>query len=94
MKYWAGIDLGGTNIVCGLVDEDLNLLGKLKQPTEAAKGSGFVLERMAAMVKQLLEETGIPLNELQGLGSVVPDLLILKMECACLPVTWDGEICL
>lgn len=35
MKYWAGIDLGGTNIVCGLVDEDLNLLGKLKQPTEA-----------------------------------------------------------
>lgn len=75
MKYWAGIDLGGTNIVCGLVDEDLNLLGKLKQPTEAAKGSGFVLERMAAMVKQLLEETGIPLNELQGVGIGCPGFI-------------------
>ena len=33
MKYYVGIDLGGTNIVAGVVDESYNIVAKAKLPT-------------------------------------------------------------
>ena len=33
MKYYVGIDLGGTNIVAGVVDESYKIIAKAKLPT-------------------------------------------------------------
>ena len=33
MKYYIGIDLGGTNIVAGLVDENYQILKKVSRKT-------------------------------------------------------------
>ena len=33
MKYYIGIDLGGTNIVAGLVDENYRILNKVSRKT-------------------------------------------------------------
>lgn len=58
MAITIGVDVGGTNIVCGAVDETGRVLLKLKQPTEAGKGHAKVLSRIAGMVRQIRAELG------------------------------------
>lgn len=42
-----GIDLGGTNLAIGLVDEDGTLLDQASTPTECDQGPAHVIQRMA-----------------------------------------------
>ena len=37
MKYTIGIDLGGTTMTAGLVDEAYNIVGKITRPTRLAR---------------------------------------------------------
>jgi glucokinase len=48
-----GVDVGGTNIVCGAVDEKGRVLRKLKRPTPAHSGHSAVLDRIADMVHEV-----------------------------------------
>lgn len=75
MKYYAGVDLGGTNIVCGLLDEQFNLLAKVKKPTEAVKGADHVIGRIADMVKELAAQQNISLDAVQSVGAGIPGLI-------------------
>jgi glucokinase len=59
MRYYVGLDIGGTHMVGGLLGDDGSLLHTLKIPTEAAKGTEFVLDRMADLIERLLEERGV-----------------------------------
>lgn len=52
MEVFAGVDVGGTNIVCGLVSSAGQVVHKLKRPTEAGRGPDAVLERIAAMIEE------------------------------------------
>ena len=40
MKYTIGIDLGGTTMTAGLVDEAYNIVGKITRPTRLPSGAG------------------------------------------------------
>lgn len=53
MKLTIGIDVGGTNIVCGAIGPDGQVLRKLKRPTLSAEGEAAVIARMAAMVAEI-----------------------------------------
>ncbi|SEG73294.1 ROK family protein [Paenibacillus sp. UNC499MF] len=75
MSFFIGVDLGGTNIVCGLLDEEFNVLAKSKQPTEAAKGSDYVLEKIAVMVETLLVEQNIAPGQLKAVGIGTPGFI-------------------
>ena len=57
-KRWiVGVDLGGTNIVVGLVPiEGGEVLGLRTMPTESARGAKFVVDRMVAMVEEAIRE--------------------------------------
>lgn len=59
MKYSIGIDLGGTFIKGGIVDENGAILCKDKKPTQADKGSEQILENIAILCEILLERSGI-----------------------------------
>ncbi|WP_248927640.1 ROK family protein [Paenibacillus hamazuiensis] len=54
MHCYLGADIGGTNIVCGVVDGEGNLLAADKLPTEAAGGFASVVGRLAEAAKRLL----------------------------------------
>lgn len=73
--YFIGIDIGGTNMVCGLVNEEGTVLHKLKRPTEAAQGSGSVFDRVAAMIERLLAESKVPRQAVQAVGIGTPGLV-------------------
>ena len=53
--YRIGIDLGGTNIAAGLVDETPRIVDKLSVPTNAPRPMADIAEDMAALVRALLE---------------------------------------
>ncbi|GIP32732.1 ROK family protein [Paenibacillus sp. J2TS4] len=75
MKYYAGVDLGGTNIVCGLLDEQFQLLRKLKLPTEAAKGGDHVVAKIAGMIDELISQHNITREDVQAIGAGIPGLI-------------------
>ena len=47
MKYYIGIDLGGTNIAGGLVDENGKILKKISVPTEVERGENAIIDNIA-----------------------------------------------
>ena len=57
-ELYAGVDLGGTNVTCALADARGRMVATRKGPTRSAEGATAVLERIAAMVKELTAEAG------------------------------------
>lgn len=57
-KRWViGVDLGGTNIVVGVLPMDgSDVLGLRKQPTEAQRGAKFVVDRIVSMIEESISE--------------------------------------
>ncbi|MBP1993387.1 ROK family protein [Paenibacillus eucommiae] len=75
MKYLIGIDLGGTNVVCGLLNTDLGVLKQVKIPTERHLGYQNVLHRIAEMIKDLLVGEGIKTEDVAAVGAGIPGLI-------------------
>lgn len=75
MRYIIGIDLGGTNIVCGCVAEDGSALhGVRSVATGAAEGPGAVVQRIIAAARESIAEARrvVPALELIGAGVGAP----------------------
>ncbi len=66
--YRAGIDLGGTNIKAGIVDENQKILMQDFLPTHAERPYGEIIKDMAVLINGLLEKLNIPEDELKGIG--------------------------
>jgi glucokinase len=60
MSRYIGVDIGGTNIVFGLVDQENNCLFFKKIPTEAAKGAAHTIQTIAAIILELIEQSDEP----------------------------------
>ncbi|MCI8852123.1 MAG: ROK family protein [Lachnospiraceae bacterium] len=56
MKKYVCIDIGGTAIKYGLIEEDGRILKRSETPTKAWEGGPAILERAKALVRQLLGE--------------------------------------
>ncbi len=72
---YIGVDVGGTNIVCGVTDGDGQLLGSLKRSTEASLGGDFLVNRIAEMIDELMASHGTDQGGLQGIGIGIPGFL-------------------
>lgn len=66
--YRAGIDLGGTNIKAGIVDENQQILLEASVPTKVERTYQDVIKDMADLVKNLLVQLHIEEKELLGVG--------------------------
>ncbi len=75
MKHRVGIDLGGTNIVCGLVNEHNKVVDEIKKSTDVHLGSEGVLRRIADTVIELIERNGLSLSAIEAVGAGIPGLI-------------------
>lgn len=66
--YYLGIDLGGTNIAAGIVNEDMELVYKTSIPTEAKGGVENVIARMAEAAKLAIKGYGITTEDVKSIG--------------------------
>lgn len=74
-RYYIGIDLGGTFIKGGIVNENGEILISDKTPTEVEKGDKGVALNIAKLAKLLLERAGIDIAEVEGLGIGSPGMI-------------------
>ena len=72
---YAGIDLGGTNIAAGLVNDNGEILIKASVPAGAKRPSEEIISDMANLVKKLVEDYGITMDELSSIGIGSPGLI-------------------
>ena len=74
-RYYIGIDLGGTFIKGGIVNEKGEILLSDKTPTEVEKGDRGVAANIARLAKDLLSRQGIDISEVEGLGIGSPGMI-------------------
>ena len=77
-KYYVGIDLGGTFIKGGIVDDLGKIIYEDKTPTESEKGADGVATNIAKLVKTLLDKVGLGTDDVEGIGMGVPGMIDSK----------------
>ena len=70
--YTIGIDLGGTNIAAGLVDENYKIIRKTSRPTGAQRTADDIVKDMAAACETLCREEGITVGQISSVGIATP----------------------
>jgi glucokinase len=71
--YFLGVDLGGTHLRAAVVDiHNGNLFGYTKIATQAQEGYERVIERMTALITNVMENSGIKLSDIHGIGIGIP----------------------
>ncbi|ARN56737.1 ROK family protein [Sedimentisphaera salicampi] len=72
MRVYSGIDLGGTNVKVGLIDDNFRLLCKSSIETMPEKGPEDVFERVAEEHNRLASENGLQLDDICIAGMGLP----------------------
>ena len=72
---YIGIDLGGTGIKAGIVDENGNILVKDSCPTGAERGYGAVIQDMAGLALGLAERSGRHMSDIRAIGIGLPGVM-------------------
>ena len=83
-KKCIGVDVGGTSVKIGLFETDGTLRFKWEVPTRKEEGGRYILEDVAASIREVLAEREIHLADILGAGLGIPG-----------PVLPDGyvEVC-
>lgn len=90
--YKIGIDLGGTNIAVGLVDEDYKLKTKNSVPTNAKRSVEEVVDTICNAVDSLLFQTGVGLDMISSIGIGAPGTCDedLGVVCVSYSLAWKN----
>lgn len=73
--YRIGIDLGGTNIAAGLVNEKFEIIAKESTPTLVGRPNLEIVRDIAALANKLCADAGIILREVASLGIASPGIV-------------------
>ena len=77
-KYYLGIDLGGTFIKGGIVDDAGNIILQDSTPTEREKGGAAVAQNIASLCKKLLKQANMTESDVVGIGMGSPGMIDSK----------------
>lgn len=69
---YIGVDLGGTNIAAGIVDENGKLLYQDSTPTKAERSAEEITEDMCVLCKKLVDEAGFTMDDVAAVGVGCP----------------------
>ena len=70
--YYLGIDLGGTNIAVGVVDENSKILAKAKKRTRVPCAPEDLCEQLASTAFEALDKAKITINDIPWVGVGTP----------------------
>ncbi len=70
--YYLGIDIGGTNLVAGIVDEKFNIIAKFRAKTKVPCQPEEFADDVAGTVYGVLKEADLTLNDVPWIGIGCP----------------------
>lgn len=66
--YKLGIDLGGTNIVAGVVDDNYNIVATSKVKTNLPRPAEEVIDDMVKAANMAIENAGLKVSDIESMG--------------------------
>ena len=66
--HYIGVDLGGTTVKVGLLDNEYNIIDKMTAPTGRNRSSSEVLKDMAMLCKALMEKHNLTEEDVHSIG--------------------------
>ena len=90
--YRIGIDLGGTNIAAGVVDEGQHIVAEVSLPTGAERPAEAVVADICRAAEKAMEKAGITADMDHA---TICEKLVATAPTAwwCGPITWAGSMC-
>ncbi|MBR4973433.1 MAG: ROK family protein [Clostridia bacterium] len=70
--YRLGIDLGGTNIVAGVVDENFKIIATAKRKTNCPRPAEEIVDDMAAVAIEAISNANLTLSDIEAAGVGTP----------------------
>ena len=77
MNY-IGIDIGGTNLKAGLVDEDGRLLAVKTMKIREVSDPDALTDTLVALTRELAQEGDVPMEEIASVGAGVPGVVDIR----------------
>ena len=74
MKYYVGIDLGGTNIVAGVVDEEYRIIAKASTKTNCPRPEKEIADDMARMAVEAVKNADLTMDQIEWIGVGTPGI--------------------
>lgn len=74
MKYYIGVDLGGTNIVAGVVDESYKILAKASTKTNCPRPAEEIVADMAKVALEAVKKADLTMDEIEWIGIGAPGI--------------------
>ena len=72
MKYYIGIDLGGTNIKAGVVNENYEIVAKATTKTMLPRPAEEICADMAKVSLEAVKQAGLTLDDIESIGIGTP----------------------
>jgi glucokinase len=88
--YFVGIDLGGTNIKMGVVDDLGQTLSYLTVPTQVKKGAENAAKRMGDAVRKVVREAGVKPSDVARVGLGSPGTMDIPAGKLVVPANLPG----
>lgn len=70
--YRIGVDLGGTNIAVGVIDENNNIIGRGKMKTNSPRPAEEILRDIVAAIDLALSDAGLTRKDVSSVGIGTP----------------------
>ncbi|MEG1395962.1 MAG: ROK family protein [Oscillospiraceae bacterium] len=70
--YYLGVDVGGTNLVAGIVDEEGTLLGTVSTPTRGDRPAGVLCEDIFRICAEVADKIPVRRQEIASVGMGFP----------------------
>ena len=74
MKYYIGIDLGGTNIVAGVVNENYEIIAKSSVKTNLPRPEQEIAADIIKVSKQAVADAGLSMDQIEWVGMGTPGI--------------------
>ena len=68
MKYYIGIDLGGTNIAAGVCNSEFKIIAKASTPTNRPRLRKDICHDMVKVSLEAIEKAGLTLSDIESVG--------------------------
>jgi len=88
--YVIGIDAGGTKVAYGLFGRDGRLIDRLQHPTDAKADGPCFSDGIINFVHALLENNGLTLMDLDGIGVCMPSFILFDEGYICMTSAMPG----
>ncbi|MEG0570248.1 MAG: ROK family protein [Oscillospiraceae bacterium] len=72
MKYYLGIDLGGTKIAAGVCDEQKNIVYKMSVPTNCPRDFKLITQDMLDLSKEVVKKVSLSMEQISWVGVGCP----------------------